>query len=218
MELSAQVSGDFAALIRAEVLSAEQAVTSAMAEATDGLKAELRGQIVGAGLGERLARTWRSKLYPPNEPSLKPAGFLWSKAPDLVSLYEEGAIIRSRHGLFLAIPLPAAGKTADGRKKITPLGWERRTGQRLRFVYRRRGVSLLVADNVRLDSRGKAAPGAVRRKGAVYTRLAGRTTVPVFVLVPQIAVRKRLDVAGAADRWGARLPGLLARRLENTPS
>ena len=77
---------------------------------------------------------------------------------------------------------------------------------------------MLVADNVRLDSRGKAASGAARRKGAVYTRLAGRATVPVFVLVPQVAVRKRLDVAGAADRWGARLPGLPARRLENTPS
>lgn len=218
MKLSAHVSGDFATLIRAEVVAAEKSVTAAVAEATDGLKAELRQQIIGAGLGERLARTWRSKLYPPNQPSLKPAGFLWSKAPDLVSLYEEGAIIRSRLGLFLAVPLPAAGKFADGRQKMTPAGWERRTGQHLRFVYRRFRPSLLVADNVRVDSRGKAVGGTARRSGAVYTRLVGRTTVPVFVLVPQVTVRKRLDVAGAADRWGNRLAGLLTRHLETPAS
>lgn len=216
MKLSARVSGDFGALLKAEVLSAERAVTAAITEATDGLKAELRQQVVQAGLGERLARAWRSRIYPPGEPSLKAAGFLWSKAPRLVSLYEEGAILRSAKGLFLAIPTSAAGKYGDGGKKITPGGWERRTGLRLRFVYRRRGPSLLVADNTRLNSRGLAVSGTGRRQGAPYTRLAGRTTVPVFILVPQVTVRKRLDVAGAAARWTAQLPAILVRHLTAT--
>jgi hypothetical protein len=39
-----------------------------------------------------------------------------------------------------------------------------------------------------------------RRQGVVFTRLAGRTTVPPFILVPQARVRKRLDPDGAAQK------------------
>jgi aspartyl-tRNA(Asn)/glutamyl-tRNA(Gln) amidotransferase subunit A len=46
---------------------------------------------------------------------------------------------------WLAIPTSAAGKSTRGGR-ITPGEWERRTGLRLRFVYRRRGPSLLVAE------------------------------------------------------------------------
>ena len=82
---------------------------------------------------------------------------------------------------------------------------------RLRFVYRRGGPSLLVADNVRLTKRGSAAANLGRRRGRSFTRLAGRTTVPVFILVPQVTVRKRLDVEGAAQKWIRALPELVLR-------
>jgi hypothetical protein len=36
-------------------------------------------------------------------------------------------------------------------------------------------------------------------------------TVPIFILVPQVTVRKRLDVVSAAERWVDRLPGLVTR-------
>ena len=48
---------------------------------------------------------------------------------------------------------------------------------RLRFIYRR-GPSLLVVDNVRLTKRGRA--GARNS----CTRLTGRATVSLFILVP----------------------------------
>jgi hypothetical protein len=38
------------------------------------------------------------------------------------------------------------------------------------------------------------------QQGLAFTRLAGRTTVPLFILVPQVTVRKRLDVDGAAQK------------------
>jgi Family of unknown function (DUF6441) len=56
---------------------------------------------------------------------------------------------------WLAIPLPAAGKSLRGGR-ITPGEWERRRGMRLRFVYRRSGPSLLVVDKARLNTRGQA--------------------------------------------------------------
>jgi hypothetical protein len=96
-------------------------------------------------------------------------------------------------------------------KRITPGGWERRTGIRLRFVYRRGRPSLLVADNARLSKKGLARPNIGRtRAGAQFTRLKGRSTVVVFILVPQVTLQKRLDIASAAQRWADRVPGLLA--------
>ena len=49
----------------------------------------------------------------------------------------------------------------------------------------------------------------VAAEGAAYTRLTGRTTVPLFVLVPQVMVRKRLDIDGAALKWIMGLPQLV---------
>ena len=57
-------------------------------------------------------------------------------------------MIRSTKGFWLAIPTPAAG-TGAGGKRIDLGRWERMHGSRLRFVYRRSGVSLLVADAMR---------------------------------------------------------------------
>jgi hypothetical protein len=206
--LQAALHGDLNELLKAELRNAERAVTAGVREATDGLKTELRRQITSAGLGTRLANTWRGEVYPRGQPSIGAAGYVWSKAPGIVRRYAEGAVIRSKNGLYLAIPMPAAGKYGDARQKITPGSWERIHGLRLRFVYRRGAPSLLVADNERLSKRGRAAANIGRRQGASFTRLSGRTTVPLFILVPQVTVRKRLDVAGAARKWIAELPGL----------
>jgi hypothetical protein len=209
MRLAAALTGDLNRMMAEEVRAAERAVTAGVRDAADGLKAELRGQITGADLGERLARTWRGEVYPKGQQSIAAAGFVWSKAPGIVRVYEDGAVIRSTRGLFLAIPTDAAGGSGDGGAKITPGGWERRTGQRLRFVYRRGAPSLLVADNLRAR-RGKRG-GFARASAAALRTGRGLITVPIFILLPQVTVKKRLDVAGAAARWQARLPELVLR-------
>ena len=211
MRLGATVDGSFKEAMTAEARRAARAVTAGVGEATLGLKSELRRQITGAGLGERLARTWRSEVYPKGRQSIGAAGYVWSKAPGLIHIYDQGTVIRSQRGLYLAIPTPAAGKYGDARKKITPGDWERIHGMRLQFVYRPNGPSLLVANNARLTARGRVVANIGRRGGDPFTRLAGRTTVPVFILVPQVTVRKRLDVGGAAQKWVRMLPQLVLR-------
>lgn len=184
----------------------ERAVTAGMRDASDGLKLDLREDVVSAGLGERLSRTWRGKTFPEAGESAEAAAYVWSRAPKIVDAFDRGVLIRSARGLFLAIPTAAAGKTGrgamGGREKITPEGWERRTGLKLRFVYRRGRPSLLVAEDARVSKRGLAA--ANRRK-------TGQASVIVFVLVPQVALKKRLDVEQAAKRQAARVPLLIAR-------
>jgi hypothetical protein len=194
---------------------AARSVTSAMREVTESLKGDLRADVVDAGLGHRLANTWRGKTYPEGGISLEAASFVWSKAPNLVDAFDRGVTIKSSRGFWLAIPTPAAGvkglSATGGMKRITPGGWERRTGMRLRFVYRRGRPSLLVADNARLSKKGLARPNIGRtRAGAQFTRLKGRSTVVVFILVPQVTLQKRLDIPSAAQRWADRVPGLLA--------
>ena len=112
-------------------------------------------------------------------------------------------MIRSGSGFWLAIPLPAAGKALGG-KRITPGMWEQRTGLRLRFVYRSRGPSLLVADAVRLNTRGQAAVSKSKTG-------KGQVTAPIFLLVRQVKLPKRLDLARDAERAQAAIPGSIVR-------
>jgi hypothetical protein len=180
-----EVLGDIGAMMAAEITAGEQAVTKAVGDAGTGLKTAWRGQITSAGLGQRLARTIRAAQYPKGKPSLNAAALVWSQAPVVVGAHDTGPLIRSRNGFWLAIPTPAAGKSARGGR-ITPGEWERRRGLRLRFIYRQRGPSLLVAEG-RLNTRGVGV--ASRSKTG-----RGLTTVPIFLLVPQVKLRKRLDL------------------------
>ena len=200
MKLTLEISPDIQAIMRAEVLAGEKAVTAAMREASTELKTAWRSEITGAGLGQRLANTIRSATYPKAGESLNAAAFVWSKAPTIVGAHDTGPLIRSKDGFYLAIPTDAAGRGFRGGR-ITPGEWEQRRGLRLRFVYRRRGPSLLVADG-RLNSRGLGV--ASRSKTG-----RGRSTVPIFLLVPQVRLPKRLDMAREAERVQGMVPAAI---------
>ena len=206
MRLLAALQGDLKKIMAEEARAGEQAVTNGVRQATDGLKFELRGQVTSAGLGQKLANTWRGQVYPKGGTSLNAAGFVFSKAPQIIRAFDQGVLIRSSKGFFLAIPMPAAGKAAMG-KKITPARWEQANGKRLRFVYRRSGPSLLVADDMRART-GKRGGYSSASASALRTG-RGLTTVPMFILVPQVSLRKRFDVDSAGQRWIGLLPRLV---------
>jgi hypothetical protein len=200
MKLKLGITGDIAAMMQAEVVAGERAVTGTMREAGTALKTAWRGQITGAGLGQRLANSIRLASYPKSGESLNAAALVWSNAPVIVSAHGKGPLIRSKNGFWLAIPTPAAGKSTKGGR-ITPAEWERRTGLRLRFIFRRRGPSLLVAEG-RLNTKGRAV--ASKAKSG-----KGLTTMPIFLLVPQVKLRKRLDLARDAMRVLEGVPGAI---------
>jgi hypothetical protein len=212
VRLIVETRGDPVALMEADIDAAERAVTTGIREAGVELQRAWRGQITGAGLGERLARTIRLNVYPRAGQSIGAAALVFSRASELVDVFDQGVTIRSKHGFYLAIPTAAAGAKGAGGKRITPGGWERRTGMRLRFVYRRYRPSLLVADDARLTIRGRAAvKGGRRRRDGMLT---GAQTIPIFILVPQVKLRKRLDLDRAANAAQARLPMLILARWQ----
>ena len=201
MRLKFDVTPDLVAQMAAEIVAGEKAVTTAMREAGGDLKTAWRGQIISAGLGHRLANTIRNQTYPKAGQSLAAAALVWSRAPTIVGAHDTGPLIRSKEGFWLAIPTEAAGRGLRGGK-ISPGEWERRRGLRLRFVYRPRGPSLLVADRARINTRGRAM--ASRSKTG-----RGQVTAPIFLLVPQVKLRKRLDLARDAERVQGQVPGLI---------
>ena len=194
------IVGDIGAMMAAEIATGEKAVTKAVGDAGTSLKTAWRGQITGAGLGARLSRTIRSELYPNGQPSLNAAALIWSKAPVIVGAHDAGPLIRSKDGFWLAIPTAAAGKSTRGGR-ISPGEWEHRRGLRLRFIYRRSGPSLLVAEG-RLNTRGLGV--ASRAKTG-----RGLTTVPIFLLVRQVKIRKRLDLNQATKTVQNWIPGAI---------
>lgn len=211
--ISVKVLQNLKAEMEAEERAGRKAMREGMNAAAKGLQADWRRQVEAGGLGSRLARTIRAQTFP-RQPSSNAAALVWTRAPVLLDAFDRGAIIRGYEGTYLAIPTEAAGQRGLGRKRITVRGWEQRTGMELRFVYRRGGPHLLVADNTRMNTRGRAVLNRRKvRKDGIQT---GSMTVPIFILLPQVQLQKRLDLGPAADRWAARIPGLVVSNWPRT--
>ena len=129
--------------------------------------------------------------------------------------FDQGTVIRSKTGFWLAIPTAAAPKRGVGGKRITPANFPEHRFGPLRFVFRRGAPSLLVVDGVRIS----AKTGRVGRqaKGGAFTKTgrikSGITTVAMFIMVPQVKMPKRLDVRRAAETWAQRVPDLIDRHM-----
>lgn len=167
--------------------------TEAVAGTTKRLEHRLEDATRSAVPGS-LWKAWQSSAYPRTGPAQAPAGTIWlrggARTRGAVQFWTQPGTVRGKSGQYLAIPLPAAGARGRGRD-LTPGEWERRTGIRLRFVYRPGRASLLVADDAVLSGRSQLARGNTARRIA-----AGRasTTVPVFVLLPLIKHRNAFSI------------------------
>lgn len=212
MKLRVTPQGDPEAMVLRDIARLERAHTGAMRSVAGRLKAAWREEIASAGLGNRLPRTVRSDAYPKGDNSLNAAAMVWTKAPEIISAHDQGALIQSSDGFYLAIPLPAAGRGRFGRS-MTPGEYEKRTGQKLVFVFRRGKPPLLVANDARVNKRGLARrKGGRRRKDGI---LSGAQSVPVFVLKRRVQLPKRTDLLPTAQAVADDIPGLLAAALED---
>lgn len=219
MDLKLALQGNLTRILEAERKAMEAAHRRAMERAAQGLKASLRQQVEAAGLGRRVANAWRSKVYPAGgKPTLSPAGLVYSNAPKIVEAFDEGAVIRSPDGHWLAIPtknVPRARGGRGARRKMTPEEVEIEFNADLHFLpSRRRGVAVLAIPAVRAKSKKgfrKASSGRVAQGRRIRW-------VPMFVVIKQSKLPKKLDVARAVAEWNDRLPGLLADELASLPA
>lgn len=213
MRLEAAIQGDLGRHMKAEIKAAGGAVVIGTRRAAEGLKHEMRAQVTGAGLGRRLANSWRGKVF--ENKRLNAAGRVWTKAPTIMRAFNEGVTIKSKKGLWLAIPTPAAPRRGIGGKRISPATFPEHRFGRLRFVYRGGGKpSLLVVDG--LKARGGKRGGFSKAGKRAQATGQGLTTVVMFIMVPQVRLRKRLDFTGAGRHWLQRLPRLIANAWQDT--
>lgn len=195
--LEAALEGNLERYMQDELDLAREAITHGIQDTAGELKAALREDVIQGGLGRRLARSWQSDDYPKSGTSLGAASVVYTKAQRLVRAFNEGSTVRSDDGFFLAIPSEAAPKTGMGRKRLTPSNFPEHYYGPLRFVYRRGQASLLVVDNQRARTGKRAGTFAPASKRARRTG-EGLTTVVMFYLVPQVRLRRRLNVGQIA--------------------
>ncbi len=211
MRLRAALQGNLKKLMQEEFQTAERAVTRGVREATDGLKLAMRRQVAAAGLGTRMANTWRGDIYPKGQVSIRAAGMVYTRASKVMVGFEEAKVVRSKDGFWLAIPTPNAPKRGVGGQRISPSNFPEHRFGKLRFVYRRGGPSLLVAEGLRASV--SRATGEVRGFRKAKTN-RGLASVVMFWLVPQVKMPKLIRFAEESARWHDQLPGLI---LKNWP-
>lgn len=226
--LTSYGSPDFRAAGEAEIVRAGTATLAAMTEAVAGFKEAMRDDVVGAGLGPRLANAWRSKVYPGSGRSLDPAGIVYvnpgrgrtGKAPDIMSFYAAGGVIRPLGRRFLAIPTEHVPRSRQG-KPMSVAEVEARFGRQLVFIdpgdrgfhtasIRRNGVAFLVLKQLRF-SRSGGVRNASRRE---LERGKETSAVIMFILVPQVVGRKRISPDEVFRAWAAKYPTILESHFE----
>ena len=215
MKLAASIARSLQVDMQAELRAIERAVTNGTRDAGRSLRTELRRQVASAGLGQRLANSWRDRHYPNRK--LDAASLVYTKAPQIIRAFGEGVVIQSSRGRFLAIPTENAPRKGTDGRRISPSTFPEHRFGPLRFVPRPSGPSLLVVDGLRASFSRKTGELRGFRRATDRARRSGQglTTVVMFLLVPQVKLRKRLDVARAAERWSGQLPALIEQQLRS---
>lgn len=166
--------------------------TASVGGATKRLERRLEA-VTRASVPGRLWRAWASESYPKRGPARQPTGIIYvnggGRTKGAIAFWTRPGAVRGRSEQYLAVPLPAAGPRGRDRW-LTPGEWERAHGIRLRFVYRLGRPALLVADGAQLKGRSQIADRASPGR-----RDSGRTTtVPIFVLLPQVKFRNAVAI------------------------
>ena len=166
--------------------------------------------------GKALANSWRLKIYPAASATttLRPAALVFSRAPDLAQIFDEGAIVTTDKHEYLAIPTPInriPGRRVEGRAKtrVTPPemyrlgGFVRRTKNPnvslwclpLRTEKTKRGRTRLFAGYAQILTGNRKGAEAAR---AAYAR--DRKFAVMFLLMKRVTLRKRLNIAAVRGK------------------
>lgn len=225
--LKIAVEGDLEKYQRDEITLKKKADLYALKVGSDTFRRRLGAQ-TGTALGPRMAQTWQARTYPNG--GTNPSALVYSRAPNIISAFMADTVILPKKGRYLAIPtnFNRAGGRRGGAARVTPKDMIA-SGQSFTRP-RKNGPGLIWFLTVnKAESQthwatktGKQMVGKVRQMayagGLVRVGRYGRSTrdilaaraVPMFVLVPNVHLKKRLDPAAEASRISDELPSLLA--------
>ncbi len=213
--VTARVEGDPRAIFDEARKDIADAFRSGVVHTAGQVQTDLRTQTRAAGLGRGLENAWRSEVYPrsPATKTLRPAGQVFSRAVVLHDVFTMGATITARRGRYLVIPTKEAEAMGFATSRTGRGGGAVPFGQLHRAARYRAAIDKLGAENIRdiplpngrrlivyQVPQGRGA-GRVFR-GPRLTRVGFRRgqDVPLFLLVPQVRIARRLDLDAATLR------------------
>lgn len=196
-------------------------VTQIMREETRDLTMDYRQQVRDAGMGNRLANTWRAEVYPKGGRSLNPAGYIWSNAPAIIDAFARGAHIRPVNGAkWLWIPTRNVPARRRGGTYVSSVKRSNGTRMSPEEVELHFNAELQVVIE---GSKGSAFIDVVSGLSGGYRRAtAGRTqgrrgmaprkqkAVLMFNLVRGVRMPRLFDLDGPAEKRAANV----ARRIQ----
>lgn len=202
------------------------AVTSGIRGATGDLKNTLRAQVRANFVSRSLPTSWQQLDFPKRGQSLRAAGRVFSRVPEIIDAYTQARTIRGRRGQRLAIP--TGWNAFRGRRGRGEQGVRITTAQMAAnpsaFVVRAKGrpdvllwclpvaqgearvsargrrTRALVAGGVIQIATGKDR-GRLRRKEALQQGF-----VPMFILLREVRLAKRIDLDGPIRATSAAIP------------
>jgi len=226
MRLAIGLNTTFADALESVAADGRAAVTTGIRGATGDLKNTLRAQVRANFVSRSLPTTWQQLDFPKRGQSLRAAGRVFSRVPMIVDAYTQARTIRGKRGQRLAIP--TGWNSARGRRGRGEQGLRITTAQMAAnptaFVVRakaRRDVLLwclpVAQGEARVSARGRrtralVAGGAVsvatckdrgrlRRKEALKQGF-----VPMFILLREVRLAKRIDLDGPIRATSAAIP------------
>ena len=213
MRLAIKAVGSLQKDMDRELGKVRKSILTGVKETGLGLKQDLRRQVTHAGLGKRLAYSWRGEFYP--NKGLDAASYLYTKAPDIIRAWDKGAVIRARRSKWLAIPTDQAPKKGIDGKRLTPANFNESRYDKLRWVERKGNHPLLVVDEVKLGKTGKVTRRQKQAHAKSGNYKKGIVTVVMFIMVKQVRLNKKLNVQKATKQWVDKLPELIFRNMGN---
>ena len=187
----------------------ERAAQAAVKAAGEQAKSQGRSHILSAGLGTRFANALRLNVYPKKGTSLRAAAQIYHKIP-YAGVFEEGATIRGKPRLWL--PLPSTPEKY-GRYRLTPERYSNSIGP-LQYV-KRPGKAPLLFAKVKATKSGKGSRVTLSRLKAGARGQGATTSVPLFVGIDSVSIRKRLDIIGIVRRARDRLAEFYAENMRS---
>lgn len=189
------------------------ASTAAVREAGNLAKIRARETIAAAGFSKRWQNALRLQVYPKTGESVNAAALIYHAIP-YSEVFESGATIRGKP--FMWVPLSSTPKKV-GRQRMTAERFATSVGDL--FTLRRGNKPPLLVARMRISKREAQAgpPYKIRLSALSRGSQQGRgvvVSVPVFVGVSTVTIRKKFNVRAAVAAAVDDLPQLYLRFLK----
>ncbi len=204
------VKGEFDKKIKEIEQPLAKAAAATMNEAGKIVKAEAAEAIAGAGLSGRWQRGFRYEVLPKQStPTINSSVHFFHRI-GFFNVFEEGKAIAGKPLLWLPLPSVPLGV---GRKPLTPRQYVERIGP-LRSARKAGGKPMLVGKGTRAGILRATAKAVRVRKRTGFAGAFLGVNVPLFIGVPIVNIRKRLDITSIVQRVGARIGEIFSKNAK----